>query len=108
MPMLVNELLIINFQLVDQAAFLMPASVWQLIVLPLHLKQNKKNPPLHYCQCIMASVFQNIKPRELSMITLINACGAQPIVNGLVTPTQDREPALKNRGITGSIQEYHN
>ena len=35
-PMLVNELLIINFQLVDQAAFLMPASVWQLIVLPLH------------------------------------------------------------------------
>jgi hypothetical protein len=42
------------------------------------------------------------------MITLINACGAQPIVNGLVTPTQDREPALKNSGITGSIQEYHN
>ena len=38
MPMLVNELLIINFQLVDQAAFLMP--VWQLLVL--HLKHNKK------------------------------------------------------------------
>ena len=46
MPMLVNELLIINFQLVDQAAFLMP--VWQLIVLPLHLKQNKKNPQVSW------------------------------------------------------------
>ena len=73
-PMLVNELLIINFQLVDQAAFLMPASVWQLIVLPLHLKQNKKNPPLHYCQCIMASVFQ-LGPVLLQLVieTRINA-----------------------------------
>ena len=77
-----NELLIFNFQLVDQAAFLMP--VWQLIVLPLHLKQNKKKSPaalLPMYHGNLASVFQSVTPRELSMITLINACGAQPIVN---------------------------